>query len=161
MRISLVVDSKPKQAPSADVFRRMRALAVTEVRNKLLSGLFKESPQDLEVSGEVTSSGITVTVRDKRSRHEAKKSMKLAERDFQAIQEELSGETDPDNASKKRVSEDAFFGRISEEAFSKKLTEAEFEGKNEIDAIESVVKEKIQALSREVVSEFFAAKKDE
>lgn len=161
MRISLVVDTKPKQAPSADVFRRMRTLAVTEVRNKLLSGLFKESPQDLEVSGEVTSSGMTVTVRDKRSRHEAKKSMKLAERDFQAIEEELASDVDPDTASKKRVSEDAFFGRVSEAAFSKKLTEEEFEGKSEADAISSVVKEKIQELSRSVVSEFFAAKKEE
>jgi hypothetical protein len=139
----------------------MRTLAVTEVRNKLLSGLFKESPQDLEVSGEVTSSGLTITVRDKRSRHEAKKSMKLAERDLQAVEEELADDVDPDTASKKRVSEDAFFGRVSEAAFSKKLTEDEFEGKTESDAISSIVKEKIQTLSSEVINEFFAAKKEE
>lgn len=152
MKLAVVQDAM-KSPAGIEVTRKFRDIVVTDIRNKLLAGVFANNPDDLEVSGEAKADSIVITARDLRTKKEAAKSFLVSE-----IPSVYAGEPEAsDDQQSRRVPEDSFFGKVSEETFMKKMSEEQFTDRR-VEGIKSTIRDKIQDVAKEFLTAFYSAK---
>jgi len=151
----------------------MRDLFVDEVRVGLLSGVFKENPDDLEVYGEIATKEVAITVVD--SRKHKQFSRNVAFEEFARARE--GGEPSSDTREGAPAKEDEVpqgdalkapsTQDILEEqmatpklTLSKRVSEDEFRNKRRGDDLMSTVSSKVKGLASRFVTEYLAAKSE-
>ena len=170
MSLSFVYDERQDEVPSLEVLRRMRDLFVTEVRTTLLSGVFKDNPDELEVHGEIATKEITVIVTDSRSHK--KFSQNVAFQEFAQDEDRATGPADERTAEPAREQEvpqgdlkSPSAQDILEEhlrmpklTLSKRVSEDEFQNKRHSAGLRDTVSSKVRGLASRFVTEYLAAK---
>lgn len=173
MTLRFRYDTEQDDVPNMEVLRRMRNLFVNEVRVSLLSGVFKDNPDDLEVYGEIETREVTVTVVD--SRKHKKFSRNVAFDEFSRGQDRNGAPGDTREGSPVNEEEAVPQGdlklpdsrSILEEhlarpklTLSKRVAEDEFMNKRRGDELLDTVSSKVKGLASQFVTEYLAAKAD-
>jgi hypothetical protein len=156
-----------------DVLRRMRDLFVTEVRTSLLSGIFQENPDALEVYGELEAKEVTVTVVDTRNNKtfdrrvpfqefaqaEDRATGRVDERTSEAARESDVPQGDLKAPNAQSVLEDQL--RMPKLTLTKRVSADEFRNKKPVSDLMDSVSSKVKGLASRFVTEYLAAKAEQ
>lgn len=173
MALSFRYDDRQDDAPNMEILRRMRDLFVTEVRTSLLSGIFQENPDDLEVYGEIATKEVTVVVVD--SRKHKRFSQNVAFGEFSRAEESEGAPKDtregtpakedevPQGDLKAPSSQDILEEhlRMPKLTLHKRVDEDEFLNKRRSGELLDTVSSKVKGMAAKFVTEYLAAKNSE
>ena len=167
MKIRFVYKEGQDDAPGMEVLKSMRDLFVQETRTALLSGLFRENPEDLDVYGEVLTNRIKLVVIKSSSKDRLEKELSWGDvfggvgtpagdsgGEHQAIGEEHAS-TPKVIGPGDIVDDNPFVARV---AMSNRVSESEFRGESDMDALRVDVRERVRGISRDFVKEFLRVK---
>ena len=156
------------EVPALEVLRNMRDLFVWEVRTSLLSGVFLDNPDELDIYGEIFSNRIRLVVRDVKSKEAFEKAFALE--DFSQGEDPPAGSPrgDPQSAEEGPtepalrtaragdvLNDNPLMPRLS---LTSRVSESEFRNERDEAELRNVVSDKVRSLSREYVKEFLKVK---
>jgi hypothetical protein len=169
--VSLQFRYKPGQdeVPGLEVMRRMRDMYVAELRTHLLSGLFQENPDDLDIYGEVYSNKIKLVVVNTSTNRELERTVSLedftqfTDRQFEGAGHPDDVESAPQDSGLKLpdpgtvMDDNPLMPRVQ---LTKRVREEEFRNVVDPDTLRETVSTKVAALSNDFVKEFLRVKTD-
>jgi hypothetical protein len=135
--------------PSSEVLSRMRDKLVGDVRARLLTGLFAERPDDLNVYGNVVNNVIELTVKDYSNSKEFTKAIPVAE--FLGA----AGGTESSENMEESPGENLFTPRID---VLKRQSVEKFRNEKDIESVQEEVLSVAREKAADFVSEFMAVK---
>ena len=157
-----------------EIMRRVRDLFVTEVRTSLLSGVFQDSPDALEVYGEISAKDVTVIVVD--SRKHKRFSHTVAFQEFSKAKDSHGGPKDTREGTPAQEEREVPQGdelkaptpqdileehlRMPKLTLHKRVSEDEFKGKRRVDDLLNTVSSKVKGIASQVVTEYLASKEE-
>ena len=147
----------------------MRDMYVTELRTHLLSGLFQENPDDLEVYGEVLSNKVRIVVVNSSENLQFSRSVSMD--DFSQYQDrKVAGAGHKDDVQDFKADpalKIADEGSVVEDnplmprlQLTRQVPEDEFLNKVDMNSLRKDVSDKVAALSKDFVKEFLKVKTD-
>jgi len=168
--LSFYYDASQDDVPDMEILRRMRDLFVTEVRTSLLSGLFRDNPDSLEVYGELESKEVTVMVVDKRNNKTFGQRVPFAEfaasdnpdkdaadqREATPAREETVPQGDLKAPNDQSLLEEGL--RMPRLTLTKKISADEFRNRTGPEDLRSSVSSKVRGMANKFVTEYLAAK---
>lgn len=152
----------------------MRDLFVSEVRTSLLSGIFQENPDALEVYGEVEASEVTVVVVDGRNNKTFGRRVPFQE--FAQTDDRSQGPADDRSASPVREEQNVPQGDLRAPdaqslledhlamprlTLTKRTSADEFQNRKPVADLMGSVSSKVKSLASRFVTEYLAAKAEQ
>lgn len=144
-------DPSEGAVPTLEVLARMRDQIVEAVRSGLLTGLFQDRPDDLQVSGHVTNDVIEISVKDSANTDEFTQKLPL--------QEFLGAKNYPESAKpahdREETQDNLFTPRVE---LTPRTSLAKFKNEQRADDIRRTVSEIAQGRINTFVSEYLKLK---